>query len=212
MVEARPPFKPNNIRLLEPFVGKKKGTSLLKHFTSLNAIARATSDHQHEALEFLSPTQKKRLRSAFELGSALVKEKIPMQPCIRSAQDIANVVREDFRFAANEQVRALFLDSNKQLISCHLIAQGSANAVTIEPRDIFKIALREDAYSIALTHNHPGGFTAPSKADVKLTEQFVAVGRLLKIPVVDHVIMGQPSEFSNNDYSSLRSLNLVQFD
>ncbi len=65
---------------------------------------------------------------------------------------------------------------------------------------MFRLAVITSAAALVLMHNHPSGESAPSEADIKVTRDLIRAGQLLKIEVLDHVIMGNPS------FSSLRQL------
>ena len=78
--------------------------------------------------------------------------------------------------------------------------KGTAHSVEIHPRDVFRRAIRSNAAGIALAHNHPSGDPTPSPEDLELTRRLVECGRLLGIPVVDHVVM------TRNKFRSLAEL------
>jgi DNA repair protein RadC len=69
-------------------------------------------------------------------------------------------------------------------------ADGALNASLVHPREVFGPALREGSASLVLIHNHPSGDPTPSREDIRLTHQLVQTGKLLALPVHDHVIVG----------------------
>jgi DNA repair protein RadC len=71
------------------------------------------------------------------------------------------------------------------------VTRGILNSSLVHPREVFREAIAERAAAIVLVHNHPSGDPAPSLDDRVVTEQLVAAGRLLDIPVHDHVIIGR---------------------
>jgi DNA repair protein RadC len=70
------------------------------------------------------------------------------------------------------------------------VSVGTLNASLVQPREVFGPALREGAASLALIHNHPSGDPTPSQEDIRLTRQLAEAGKLLDLPVHDHVIVG----------------------
>ena len=70
------------------------------------------------------------------------------------------------------------------------VSVGTLNASLVHPREVFGPALREGAASLVLIHNHPSGDPTPSQEDIRLTRQLVDAGKLLDLPVHDHVIVG----------------------
>lgn len=89
------------------------------------------------------------------------------------------------------------------------IHKGSVNNVMVSPRDVFCEAIRWRAYAIIVAHNHPSGDLTPSEEDLKLTEDLLSIGRLHKIPLIDHLIIGDPE--AEKPYTSIRSLGLLNF-
>lgn len=89
------------------------------------------------------------------------------------------------------------------------VHKGSVNNVMVSPRDVFCEAIRWRAYAIIVAHNHPSGDLSPSAEDLKLTENLLSIGRLHKIPLIDHLIIGDSAE--EKPYTSIRSLGLLNF-
>jgi DNA repair protein RadC len=71
-----------------------------------------------------------------------------------------------------------------------VISVGSLNASIVHPRELFREAINASAASVILAHNHPSGDPAPSPEDVDLTLKLVEAGKMLDIPVLDHVVLG----------------------
>lgn len=74
-------------------------------------------------------------------------------------------------------------------ISLEVVAKGTACSVEVHPRDVFRAAVRCNASGIVVAHNHPSESVEISNEDVELTKRLVAIGKLLGIPVMDHVIV-----------------------
>ena len=70
------------------------------------------------------------------------------------------------------------------------VSVGTLKASLVHPREVFGPALREGAASLVLIHNHPSGDPTPSREDIRLTRQLLDAGKLLDLPVHDHVIVG----------------------
>jgi DNA repair protein RadC len=70
------------------------------------------------------------------------------------------------------------------------VSVGTLNASLVHPREVFGPALREGAASLVLIHNHPSGDPTPSQEDIRLTRQLAEAGRLLDVPVHDHMVIG----------------------
>lgn len=90
----------------------------------------------------------------------------------------------------------LSLDSGGQLIKRRTVTIGLLDMALAHPREIFAGPLKDRAASVIVAHNHPSGITAPSREDVKTTQQLVAAGILLGIPLADHIIVSTSSHYS----------------
>jgi len=99
----------------------------------------------------------------------------------------------------------LALDSQSQVLldSPIVITRGILNSSLIHPREVFRAAIVAGAAGVILVHNHPSGDPTPSADDRAVTQQLVAAGRLLDLPVYDHVIIGRST------YASFAELALL---
>lgn len=95
---------------------------------------------------------------------------------------------------------ALMLNARQRIKGHYLISTGLLDSSLVHSREVFRAAIVAAAHSIVLMHNHPSGDPSPSEADIKVTRDLLKAGRLLKIDLVDHVIIGRDS------FQSLRGL------
>lgn len=111
---------------------------------------------------------------------------------ISCPEDAAAVASAHFEeLATDREVFAvLLLNTKNKVIGIHDVSVGSLTASVVHPREVFKAACLANAASIILTHNHPSGDPAPSKEDISITSRLVQAGRLMDIPVLDHIIIG----------------------
>lgn len=97
---------------------------------------------------------------------------------------------EKLRAEKREKFYVILLDSKNCIIRGELISIGSLNFSIVPPREIFTPAIRENAKSILLVHNHPSGDPSPSSNDIVETRRVVRAGKLLATKVLDHIIIG----------------------
>lgn len=95
-----------------------------------------------------------------------------------------------------ENFYCLYLDNSKKIIKDKLLYIGTINETLVHPRDIFKEAFKLSASSIVCVHNHPSGNISPSINDIEITNNLISVGKMVGIPIVDHIIVSE-----NNYYS-----------
>jgi|SRR5580692_7913671 DNA repair protein RadC len=95
-----------------------------------------------------------------------------------------------------EEFKVMLLNRNLDLLGIYELSRGGISATYVDPRLIYAAALKAAASSIILAHNHPSGELRPSRADEDLTRKIVAGGKLLEIPVNDHLIITPEHYFS----------------
>ena len=114
--------------------------------------------------------------------------------------DCAAVLAGLLRDESCEVFGILCLTTKHRLIAYHEVSRGSLDSTLVHPREVFKAALLANAAAIVLAHNHPSGDPTPSPDDVALTTRLRAVGELIGIDVLDHVVIG------DNRYVSFQEL------
>lgn len=92
--------------------------------------------------------------------------------------------------ASEEYFYMAALNAAGDVVGVHEVAHGALTLCPVHPREVFKRALANNANSIIIAHNHPTGSVEPSPEDVATTKRLIECGRLLGIPVVDHIIIG----------------------
>lgn len=122
---------------------------------------------------------------------------------IRSPADVAAYLSPEMADLAQEQLRALLLNTRHEVLATQLVYQGGANAINIRLADCFREAVRLGAVALILVHNHPSGCSEPSPEDLTVSRQARTVGDLLGIAVLDHVILGH-----RDGHTSLRERGL----
>jgi DNA repair protein RadC len=101
---------------------------------------------------------------------------------------------------------ALLLNTRRKIKGHHLVSIGTRDTLLVLPSSVFRVAVTASAAGIVLMHNHPSGEPQPSEADIKVTRDLIRAGQLLKIEVLDHVVMGQPTPDRPEGFVSLRAL------
>lgn len=136
-----------------------------------------------------------KLIAAFELSKRVNSGKI-CEKVINNASDIAHHYMEKLKDKKKEYFIAVFLDSKNKIIKDEIISIGTLNSSLVHPREVFKEAIKNSANAIILVHNHPSGDCEASKADEQISNRFNECGKLLKIKITDHIIIGKESYFS----------------
>lgn len=103
---------------------------------------------------------------------------------------------EHFRDKKQEYFICLSLDSGQRLIARRVVTIGLLNVALAHPREVFAGPLTDRAAAVIVAHNHPSGEAAPSKQDISATQQLVAAGLLLGLPLQDHIIVASKGHYS----------------
>jgi DNA repair protein RadC len=117
-------------------------------------------------------------------------------PAFHCADDVARALGPELVDCDREQFLCCHLDVKNRLISREVVSVGHLTSALVHPREVFKGALLANAAAIVLVHNHPSGDPQPSVEDVDITRRLVQAGRLLGIPVLDHVVLGRQGHVS----------------
>jgi DNA repair protein RadC len=112
-------------------------------------------------------------------------------PHIQKAVDVKPLLVSLLKDNAREHFIAIYLDGAHRVASYSVVSIGTARHTVVHPREIFQPAILSGACAVIIAHNHPSGDLEPSTEDRWLTEQIVDAGKLLGIPVLDHVIFSE---------------------
>jgi DNA repair protein RadC len=136
-------------------------------------------------------------------ASRLIRGEVKKRPILSSWSAVLDYCRGAQAFADREQFRVLFLDKRNQVIADEVQQTGTVDHTPVYPREVVKRALELSATAIILVHNHPSGDPTPSRADIQMTQQIIAVASPLGISVHDHIIVGKEG------HASLKGLKLI---
>lgn len=113
-------------------------------------------------------------------------------------------LKEKFDFEAQEHFIVFALNGKNGFLSAKLISLGTIDECIVNPTEVFRFGILKKAKSLVLIHNHPSGVTSPSLEDVKLTNRLSECGRLMGLPILDHIIVSPKLDA----YTSLRDKGL----
>ncbi|HJU45506.1 MAG TPA: JAB domain-containing protein [Chitinophagaceae bacterium] len=114
------------------------------------------------------------------------------RPRITDAQDAYRILLQSWnkdKIELVEQFKVLFLNRDNKVLGVYDVSSGGLTDILVDPRLIFAAALKANAVSVILAHNHPSGNVKPSRADRELTSRIKQGGELLAIDVIDHIII-----------------------
>ncbi len=162
---------------------------LLINFKGLSGLQLASFSELCK-VEGVGKAKTAQIKAAIELGLRLSKYTPEEKPLLSSPQDVANQVQYKMAGLEQEELWVLLLDSRNRHMRTIQLYRGSLNSSSVRPAEIFKDAIRHNAASLIIVHNHPSGDPSPSPEDVNLTRMLIEAGEMLELPVLDHVIIG----------------------
>jgi DNA repair protein RadC len=115
-----------------------------------------------------------------------------------SPKNVFKFLKDKIGCATEERFVVLLLNNKSRLLDWHEASVGTATESLVHPREIFKAAVRILATSIIVAHNHPSGTLGPSREDITTTERLKEAGKIMGIPVLDHIIV------TSEGYTSLK--------
>jgi len=122
---------------------------------------------------------------------------------IDSAQKVWEFLKEKIGDSLKEHFVVILLNNKNKIIGWEIVSVGTICESIVHPRETFRLAIHQSASSIIIAHNHPTGEKSPSQEDIKTTQRLSDAGKILGIPVIDHIII------TVNGYTSLKELGYL---
>ena len=116
------------------------------------------------------------------------------------------LLRENMVDREKEHFWVLGLNTANKILFIELVSMGSAKQNTVEPMNVYRVAVMKGAVNIIMVHNHPSGNPDPSKADLDITDRLIQVGKILNIYVLDHLIITEKTYLSFADTDRMEKL------
>jgi DNA repair protein RadC len=138
------------------------------------------------------------LLAAFELGRRSQPAWATQRWTIRAPRDVADRLLPEMARLEREELRVLLLNAKNGVLRQSTVYVGNVSAALVRVAELFRDAVRVHAAGLIVVHNHPSGDPEPSPDDLHLTAEAIAGGRLLDLPVLDHIIL------ASDGYVSLR--------
>lgn len=174
---------------------------LMMHTDGLVGLSMASMDDLM-AIEGIGTAKSAILLAAIELGKRISKTKVHKLRVSHSGM-VYECLRDHLRDMRQEVFGAITLNTKNEIMHVRDIAKGTLNATIVHPRDVFHLAIKSNAAAIIVYHNHPSGNPTPSIEDDLLTERLLEVGKVMGIPLLDHIVVGNPDYYSYKDNGKL---------
>ncbi len=152
-----------------------------------------------ESLPGVGSARAAQLVAAFELGRRLLADWPTGRVTIRTPRDVADRLVMQMGRLEREELRVVLLNTKNQVLGVQTVYQGNVSTALVRVGELFRDAVRQSAAGVILVHNHPSGDPTPSPDDLHLTAEAIAAGRLLDVPVLDHLVIGHDAFVSLRD-------------
>lgn len=173
-------------------------TELLASHGSLAELSRA-EQLELATLPGIGSARAAQLVAAFEIGRRSVAEWPAERWSVRAPRDVADRLMPQMAHLEREELRVLLLNAKNVVLRQHTVYQGNVSAALVRVAELFRDAVRSHAAGVIVVHNHPSGDPEPSPDDLHLTAEAIAAGRLLDIPLLDHVVVARDAYVSLRD-------------
>ena len=181
---------------------KPLAKELIARFGSLSGVLGARRERLTE-VKGIGDSVAADLKLVEAAGRRLARQSIQDKPVLGSWKDVIDYCHAAMAHADRETFRILFLDKRNHLITDEVQGVGTVDHTPVYPREVIRRALEVSATAIILVHNHPSGDPTPSNADIRMTQDIIAIAGPMGISVHDHIIIGR------NGHASLRGLKLI---
>lgn len=176
--------------------------ALLDQFGGLRYLAR--KDWQNmKAIPGMGNVKALTLEAVFELSRRIEVSELGEQVQITSPKEAVAYFGPKLRDLTKEVFIVAFLNNAKIVEGYKKISSGGSTATIVDPAEVIRQAVINEANSVLLIHNHPSGSRKESRADVQLTKRLAKSGKLLGIPVDDHIII------AGDGFTSFKSKGLL---
>jgi len=175
---------------------------VLEQAGSLQALARRNT-FELQRVPGIGSAKAAGIQAAFELGRRLQSAAGGARPVIRTPDDAAAILIPRLRDLTIESFVVIVLDAANGVSATAELSRGTLNASLVHPREVFKFAIDRRGAAVIVGHNHPSGNGDPSREDVEITRQLVEAGKVVGIPVHDHLIV------AGNRYTSFAERGLL---
>jgi len=170
---------------------------------NLNLLGKATVEELKNKFHGVGYAKAVTIAAAMELGRRRELQEMPEMPVIKTSYDIVKLFKPILCDLKHEEFWIALLKRNNRVIARFNVSKGGISGTCADVRVILKKALENGSSSIVLCHNHPSGNLNPSNEDIELTKKLKDAGKLMNIPIVDHVIISDNNFFSFSDENIL---------
>lgn len=178
------------LRLVNPSLG----TAILGEY-SIPELFSVVSEEQIMSTKGVGQAKTKVILAIREIANRMIHRNGESKTEVHSPKDVFDY----FSYLATkptEEIWVAILDTKNRIIRSEMVAKGTINQCLSGTREIFNLAVKRMAAAVIIAHNHPSGVSKISREDIKFTENLISGGKIIGIPVLDHVVIASEGSVS----------------
>ncbi len=182
---------------------KASAKDAIKRFQTLRGVLEAPAAELQQ-IPGIGAASAFGIKLVQEVAREFLKARILEKPFYRSSQEVFEYLYHAMRDLKKETFKVIYLNSQNQIIDTVDISEGTVNGSSVAPREVIEGAIKNHGTALIFVHNHPSGNPEPSPSDKSLTRDLVYAGRIMRLRVLDHIIIG------DNRYYSFAAGGLIE--
>ena len=177
---------------------KQPAKEAIKRFKTLRGVL-AAPPQELQQIDGIGSHSAFGIKLVQEVAREFLKEGIIDKPFYKSSKEVFDYLYHSMRDLKKEVFKVVYLNSQNQIIDTTDLFEGTVNSSSVSPREVIEGLIKHNAVSLVFVHNHPSGNPEPSTNDKDLTRELVYAGKIMRIKVLDHMIIGDNRYFSFAD-------------
>jgi DNA repair protein RadC len=182
---------------------KDAAKEAIKRFQTLRGVLESSKEELQQ-IDGIGEHSAFGIKLVQEVAREFLRAKILEKPFYKSSQEVFDYLYHAMRGLKKEVFKVMYLTSQNQIIDTCDLSEGTVNSSAVSPREVIEGAIKNNAAALIFVHNHPSGAIDPSANDKSLTRELVYAGRVMRMKVLDHIIIG------DNRYYSFAGEGLIE--
>jgi DNA repair protein RadC len=182
---------------------KAPAKEAIKKFQTLRGVLEAPAEELQQ-IAGIGAASAFGIKLVQEVAREFLKARILEKPFYRSSQEVFEYLYHAMRDLKKETFKVIYLNSQNQIIDTVDLSEGTVDGSSVAPREVIEGAIKSHATALIFVHNHPSGNPEPSPSDKSLTRELVYAGRIMRLRILDHIIIG------DNRYYSFAAQGLIE--
>jgi DNA repair protein RadC len=175
----------------------------IKRFRTLRGVLEAPAEELQQIVG-IGASSAFGIKLVQEVAREFLKARILEKPFYRSSQEVFDYLYHAMRDLKKETFKVIYLNSQNQIIDTVDLSEGTVNSSSVSPREVIEGAVKSHSTALIFVHNHPSGNPEPSTSDKSLTQELVYAGKIMRLRILDHIVIG------DNRYYSFAAEGLIE--